>query len=177
VRILFLLLTLALNSVCIAQDAKVIFYTPTLPAKDAVRVGIVPVGAAPFPGWLWDASNRLAHFQIGRFVVFRFSPGKHVFSGSGSSKVASSNVLPLDLVAGGIYCVRLTAKYVNWVVLPVSSFNGEIAQVPCDKAVKDARNDKPLNQERIEKTALSKLNQLQELPNLPPHPDVILPDH
>lgn len=160
-----LFISSALNLACVAQSAKVIFYTPSLSAKDAAMTGIVPVGNAPFPGWLYDAGERLAHFQRGRFVILNLSPGKHTFSASGSSKKPSTKTLSLDLARGEQYCVRLRAKYVNWVVLPISSYEGEIEQVPCAKAVDEAQKDKALPLERIEKVTQGMLDPTQELPS------------
>ena len=107
-------LTLASTSASVAQTGIVTFYSDALPVKDAVRVSVVPAGKESFPGWLYDGSQRLAHFSAGRLATFHFEAGMHIFSASPSSKKPTSKVLQLEVRSGGNYCVRLSSQYVNW---------------------------------------------------------------
>jgi hypothetical protein len=164
----FLVLALALTSTCLAQTGKVTFYSDALPVKDAIRVGVVPAGKAPFPGWLYDGNQRLAHFSVGRFITLRLEPGTHLFSASSSSKKPASRGLQLEISSGGNYCVRLSSQYVNWVVVPVQSYQGRIEQVPCGKAIEEAGKTKPLDKGRVEKAAQDKLDPSQAFPKEQP---------
>jgi hypothetical protein len=148
----------------LAQTAKVTFYSDAIEAKDALRIGLVPAGNEPFPGWLYDGSDKLAHFLPGHFVTFHLQPGIHAFSASGSSKRPSSgvpqgnshrpsSVLHLEIERGENYCVRLSAKYVNWAVIPMQTYEPRIEQVPCNEEINEAKNTKPLDKKRIEKSA------------------------
>ena len=77
------LLTLALIAAatsCIAQTGTVTFYSIGMSANEVVKDAVVPVGTAPFTGWLFDGNKRLAHFQRGRFVSFRLAEGEHQFT-------------------------------------------------------------------------------------------------
>lgn len=160
----FLILALALNSTCPAQTGKVTFYCDGDTVKDSLKRGVEPVGRGPFPGWLYDGNERLAHFEAGRFITLRIEPGPHLFSASGSSKNPASRVLPLVITSGSNYCVRLSAQYENWIVLPLYSYQGRIEQVACDQAIKQAGKTKPLKRGRIDKAAQDKLDPVQEFP-------------
>jgi hypothetical protein len=68
---------------------------------------LIPVGTAPFTGWLFDGEQKVAHAQAGRFMSFRLVVGEHKFTVPYKSKGPGKTALHLKVENGGHYCVRL----------------------------------------------------------------------
>ena len=118
---------------CRAQTGRVTFYSIGLSAKQQVKDAVIPVGTAPFTGWLFDGSQRMMHAQSGRFMTFHLAAGEHQFTVPYHSSGPGKTTLHLR-VNGGHYCVRLSAKYVNTVVLPFRFLDSQVEQVSCQQA-------------------------------------------
>ena len=150
---------------CIAQTAKVTFYSHTMTRKEAAKVLTVPVGTEPFCGWIYDMDKKLANLWTAKFVTFSFDPGKHTFSSSKQPDKSPKSALELDLQKGETYCVRVTMKYENTVVLPLMAFSqARFTQIPCAQAKQEAQRLKPLAKKRVDKIALANWDSSQEFP-------------
>jgi len=147
----------ALTSVCFAQTGTVTFYSGNLPAKDALKTAIVPAGTEPFSGWLFDGDEKLARARIGRFMTFHITPGPHSFSATYRSDKPGTAIVHINVEADHHYCVRLSAKYANYYVVPLSSVSGRIDEVPCQKAFQEAGTIRPLETKHVEPAARGEL--------------------
>jgi hypothetical protein len=142
-----------LTPVGLAQTGTVTFYSAALPTKDALKTLAVPAGNMPFRGWLFDGEEKLAHARIGRFMTFHLTPGPHLFSATyGASQPGSATAL-INIQADHHYCVRLSARYESYYVVPLSSVAGRIDQVPCQQVFQEAGTTKPLEAKRVEPAA------------------------
>ena len=159
----FVACALLMGPVCLAQKARVVFYSDAFGVKNSLA-GIAPTSRQPFPGWLYEGDERLAHFRAGRFLVLDFEPGMHVFSANRSSDQSSPNVLALNLAADSTYCVRLSAAFVNWYPTGVQTYRGRMEAVPCGTATGAVQKMKTLDRKNLLKPAEDKLDQVQELP-------------
>ncbi len=150
---------------CMAQTAKVTFYSPTMTRKEAAKILTVPVGTEPFTGWIYETDKKLANIWIGQFVTFNFDPGKHTFSSSKQPAKSPKSALELDLQKGETYCVRVTMKYENTVVVPLMAFSqARFTQIPCAQAKQEAERLKPLAKKRVDKAALENWDLSQKFP-------------
>jgi hypothetical protein len=143
---------------CFAQTGTVTFYSIGLSPAQQVKVALVPAGAGPFTGWLFDGSQRMAHAQRGRFIAFHLATGEHQFTVPYKSSGPGKTALNLTVLGGGYYCVRLTAKYVNWIVAPVSFVDSRIEQVPCQQALKEAGGYKRIDIDRVDPPVRTELD-------------------
>jgi hypothetical protein len=155
---------LFVSAPCIAQTAKVTFYSPSMTRKEAAKILTVPVGTAPFYGWIYDMDKKLANIWTGKFVTFSFDPGKHTFSPSKQPDKSPKSALELDLQNGETYCVRLTMKYESTIVLPVGFSQARFTQIPCAQAKQEAQRLKALAKKRVDKDALANWDSSQEFP-------------
>jgi hypothetical protein len=121
--------------------------------KGGVKIAVVPAGKEPFTGWLFDGKERLAHAQSGHFMTFHLPAGPHTFSATYKSGLPGLAALQLNVESNQHYCIRLSANYVNYVVLPIQHVDSRIDQVKCQQALQEAGTSKPLGSERVEVTA------------------------
>jgi hypothetical protein len=139
-----------------AQTGTVTFYSIELSAMKQVRVALTPVGTVPFNGWLFDGDKRLVHATRGRFMSFQLPAGPHDFTvpykskGPGQKPCRPMDCLRLDVESGRHYCVRLSARDVNPVVVPIGIVNSKIEQVSCQDASQEARKYKRIDLNRVE---------------------------
>ena len=109
---------------CAGQTGSVTFYSIDLSVKQQVKVALAPVRMVAFTGWLFDGDKKLAHATRGRFMTFEVSAGPHLFTVPYKAKppdpkdCGPQDCLHLDVESGHRYCVRLSAKDVNAVVVP-----------------------------------------------------------
>ncbi len=161
----FLVLGLALGPVCMAQKARVVFYSNAYGVKSTVA-GLAPVSRQPFPGWLYEGDEKLAPFRAGRFVVLDFEAGTHVFMANHSSDQSSPNVLVLNVEADSTHCVRLSAEAVNWYLTGIQTYHGRIEEVPCGAVAGELQKMKALSTKRMPKPAQDRLDPVQEAPTV-----------
>jgi hypothetical protein len=156
------LLTLAilLPPCCLSQAGIVTFYSSNNPIKDQLKEPVTLSGQYPaFQGYLFDGEERLAHLSRGRFLTLRLPPGPHTFSAVYNSKKPGKAIVEINIQSREHYCVRLSTEYKNPAgpLLPVSLVNGQIEQVDCQQALKEAEKTKPLQVDRIDATTRDKL--------------------
>jgi hypothetical protein len=162
-----LTLTLAAVSVpCLAQagTGSVTFYSIGLSARDELRDAVVPVGAFSFTGWLFDGDHRMAHAQPGRFLTFHLPAGVHKFTVPYRSKAPRKTALQLTVEDGGHYYVRLDAKYINGVILPIMFLDSGIQEVSSDQALQQAGKYKRIDLKRIDPSVRAELDASPSLP-------------
>jgi hypothetical protein len=150
---------------CLAQTGIVTFYSCPFPFKDELKASLMPAGRIPFGGWLFDGKKRLAHASPGHFVRFRLATGQHTFSVPWKSKEPGKTVLRLNVEEGAHYCVRLSAKYVSPVLVPMVWVDSMIELVPCGQAFQEAGATKPLDSSRVDAHMRDKLDSLPSFPN------------
>lgn len=105
-------------------------------------------GTIPFRGKLFDGDHRLAEVVPGRFVSFNFPAGDHVFS-AGLRQLDDKTALHLTVKDGERYCIRLTEKYTNTILTPVSFTEGFLDEVDCQRAAKEAQDAKPIESKHV----------------------------
>jgi hypothetical protein len=103
-----------------------------------------------FTGWLFDGDKRIAHWSRGRFMTLRLAVGGHDFSVPYKSRGPEKTALHLDIENGRHYCVRLSARVLSPVLVPVAIVDSRIEALPCQKAVEETGRFKPLDLKRIE---------------------------
>jgi hypothetical protein len=150
---LLLLAMAVLTSSCIAQTGTVTFYSVGTTMRGGVAIAVVPAGKEPFTGWLFDGKQRLAHAQSGHFMTFDLPAGPHSFSATYKSDLPGLTVLQLNVERNQHYCFRLSANYVNYIVLPIQHVDSRIDQVTCQQAFQEAGTSKPLSSKRVDATA------------------------
>ena len=145
---------------CQSQTGTVTFYSSNNPIKDQLKEPITLSGQYPaFHGYLFDGEERLAHLNRGRFLTLRLPPGPHTFSAVYNSKKPGKAIVEINIQSGQHYCIRLSTKYKNPAgpLLPVSLVNGQIEQVDCQQALKEAEKAKPLPADQIDASARGEL--------------------
>jgi hypothetical protein len=153
-----------------AQTGTVTFYSIDLSAKKQVKTALAPVGMVPFTGWLFDGDKRLAHASRGRFMSFQLPAGPHDFTvpykskGPGTKPCQPMDCLRLDVESGGHYCVRLSAKDVNPIVVPIMFVDSRIEQVSCRDASQEAGKYKRIDLKRVEPAQRSALGASPDFP-------------
>jgi hypothetical protein len=153
-----------------AQTGTVTFYSIDLSAKQQVKVALSPVGTVAFTGWLFDSDKRLVHATRGRFMRFAFSAGPHEFTvpykakGPGNKACQPMDCLHLDIESGGNYCVRLSAKDVNAIIVPFGLVDSTIELVSCQAAFQEAGKYKRVDVKRVEPAARSALDASPDFP-------------
>jgi hypothetical protein len=161
-------LSLALTAVaipCLAQTGTVTFYSIGLSAKQQLKSTIVPVGTAPFTGWLFDGNQRMAHAQRESFMTFHLAAGEHQFTVPYDSKDPGKTALHLKVEDGSHYCIRLSAKYKSGSpLLPIAFLDSQIEQVPCQQALKEAGGYKPIDVKRVESAVRTELDSSPSFP-------------
>ena len=162
----FLTLTLVAVAIpCLAETGTVTFYSIGLQAKQQLKDAVVPVGVAPFTGWLFDGNQKMAHAQRERFMIFHLAAGEHRFTVPYDSKGPGKTALHLEVEGGGHYCIRLSAKYKSGsLLLPVSFLNSQIEQVACQQALKEAGSYKSIDVKRVDPAVQT---ELESSPNFP----------
>lgn len=139
-----------------AQTGTVTFYSIDLSAKKQVKTALAPVGTVAFTGWLFDGDKRLAHATRGRFMSFRLPAGPHDFTvpykskGPGRKPCQPMDCLHLDVEIGRHYCVRLSAKDVNPIVVPIMFLDSKIEQVSCQEASQEVGEYQRIDLKRVE---------------------------
>ena len=155
-----------LVSCCFAETGTVTFYSAGFPFKDQFKTAVTLKGIIPFSGWVFDGGQVLAHAEAGHFMTFHIPTGSHSFSVSYNRKHPGKTALiQLDIESGHNYCVRLSAKYANYVFVPVSNVNALIDQVDCRTAFHEAGDLKPLEIKRIENSSQTMLDTSNKFPN------------
>lgn len=153
-----------------AQTGTVTFYSIDLSAKKQVQTALAPVGTVAFTGWLFDDHSRVAHAARGRFMKFQLPAGPHNFSvpykssGPGNKPCQPMDCLHLEVESGKEYCVRLSAKDVNPIVVPIMVVDSRIEQVSCREASQEAGKYKPINLTRVEPTFRPALDSSSNFP-------------
>lgn len=167
VRLLVVLAALTSSCSCLAQTGTVTFYSANFPVKDQLKVAVTVKGTMPFTGWVFDAREALAHFQTGHFISLRLPSGLHSFSVSYTAKQpGKTQLIQLNIESGHNYCVRLSQKYVNMIVLPVGHVRGFIEAVSCKQAFREAGDSKPLEIKRVKKSAQGMLDTSDKFPDV-----------
>ena len=154
-----------------AQTGTVTFYSINLSIKKQVKTALAPVGTVPFGGWLFDGNDkRMAHASRGRFMSFQLPAGPHDFwapyrsKGPGKEPCQPLGCLHLDVESGRHYCVRLSAKDVNPIVVPLMYLHSRIEQVSCQEAFQEAGMYKRIDLKRIEPALRSVLDASPDFP-------------
>jgi hypothetical protein len=143
----------------------VTFYSIGLSGKQQVEAAVIPVGTAPFTGWLFDGDQKMAHVQGGRFMSFRLAFGEHQFTVPYKANGPGKTTLHLKVESGGHYCVRLSAKYKSGSpLLPVFFLDSQIEQVSCQQALKEAELYKPTDIKRIDPAVRGELESSTTFP-------------
>jgi hypothetical protein len=152
---------------CFAQTGTVTFYFAQPGIGQEIADGVLPFGKVSFTGFLYDGSQRMARARGGRFVIFRLPVGEHQFSASYRSLDPGDPAVHLNLADGGSYCVRLSATYKSGSpLIPLGVAHSVIEQVPCDQALKQAGNYKPLELKRIDPAAHEKMVSSRTFPKV-----------
>jgi hypothetical protein len=147
----------AAMATCDAQTGTVTFYSATFTVANQLKAGVVPAGRVPFAGWLFDGNQRLAHAKPGRFFTFRLPAGPHTFSATYKSAHPGSSTLQLNVEPDQHYCVNLSVRYLNYVVVPLSTVDSKLRALNCEEASQEASQSKPLELKRIDSQATDKL--------------------
>jgi hypothetical protein len=153
-----------------AQTGTVTFYSINLSAKKQIKTALAPVGTVPFTGWLFDGDKRLAHATRGRFMSFQLPAGSHDFTvpykskGPGRKPCQPTDCLQLEVESGRHYCVRLSAKDVNPIIVPIMFVDSRIEQVSCHEASQEAAKYKRIDLKRVEPALRSALDASPEFP-------------
>ena len=171
-RLLFLLATAFLTFVSRsgAQTGTVVFYSIDLSATKQVQTALAPVGTVAFTGWLFEDYQRVAHATRGRFMKFQVPTGPHNFSvpykstGPGTKPCQPMDCLHLEVEEGKEYCVRLSARDVNPIVVPIMLLDSRIEQVSCREASQEAGKYKPLDLKRVDPIFRSALDPSSNFP-------------
>lgn len=161
-----------LGSVCpaAAQMGTITFYSIDVSAKKGVEIALTPVGTVAFTGWLFDGDKSLAHATRGRFMTFRIPAGPHNFTvpykskGPGKKPCRPVDCLHLDVESGTHYCVRLSARDVNPIVVPIMFLDSRIEQVSCKDAAREAGKYKQLDPKRVDPAVRSALDTSPDFP-------------
>ncbi len=161
---LFALVLVCANGCCVAQTGTVTFYSPKTSAKQGLKDAVVPVGTIGFTGWLFDGDQRLAHAQIGRFMSFHLAAGEHQFTVPYHSNRPGKTLLNLEVESDGHYCVRLFAKYVSAVLLPIAHLDSQIEQISCQQAVQEAGSSRLIDAKRVDPAVQTELDSSPSFP-------------
>jgi hypothetical protein len=97
-------------------------------------------------------------------MTFHLTPGPHSFSATYGSGKPGSAIALIDIQADYHYSVRLSARYVNYYVVALSSVAGRIDQLPCQQAFQEAGTTKPLEAKRVEPAARLRLDSSASFP-------------
>jgi hypothetical protein len=154
----------------VAQTGAVTFYSISLSAGAQVKTALTLVGTVPFTGWLFDGGKRLAHATRGRFMTFQLPAGPHDFTvpysskGPGKIPCQPMDCLHLNVESGGHYCVRLSARDVNPIVVPIAFLDSRIEQVSCGDAFQEAGKYKRIDEKRVENAPRPALDASPDFP-------------
>jgi len=153
-----------------AQNGTVTFYSINLSAKKQVKIALTPVGTVPFTGWLFDGDRKLAHATRGRFMSVQLPAGPHDFTvpykskGPGKKPCQPMDCLHLYVESGRHYCVRLSAKDMNPIIVPIVFVKSMIEQVSCQEASQEAGKYKRIDLKRVEPGLRSALDASPDFP-------------
>jgi hypothetical protein len=153
-----------------AQPGFVTFYSISLSAKKQVKVALAPTGTVAFTGWLLDGDKKMAHATRGRFMTFQLPQGIHDFGayykvGDPRTRTCPAvDCLHLNVESGKHYCVRLSAKDRNAIVVPIMFLDSRIEQVSCQVAFEEAGKYKQTDLKRVEPAFASTLDSSPEFP-------------
>ncbi len=149
---------------CAAQTGTVSFYSIDLSVKRQIKTAVTPVGEVAFTGWVFDGDKKMAHAVRGRFMSFQLPTGPHEFwvpyksSGPPKKPCTPMDCLHLNIESGNRYCVRLSAKDVNAIVIPFMVLDSRIEQVSCDRAVQEAGGYKRIDPKRVDPSIQAQLD-------------------
>jgi hypothetical protein len=155
---------------CAAQTGTVTFYSIELSVKQQVKTAVAPVGMASYTGWLFDGDKKMAHAKRGQFMTFHLPAGTHEFVADYSSKgpvkkpCMPPHCLSLEIAGGSHYCVRLSAKDVNTIVVPILVVSSRIEQLPCGEAFQEAGKYKRIELKRVDSAAQTLLDVSPDFP-------------
>lgn len=155
---------------CAAQTGTVTFYSIDLSVKKQVKVALTPVGTVAFTGWLFDGDKKMAHATRGRFMTFQLSAGPHDFwvpyksKGPGKKPCMPMDCLRLDVASDRHYCVRMSAKDVNTIVIPLMFVDSRIEEVPCQQAAQEAGHYKRIDVKRVDPAVQPELDPSPDFP-------------
>lgn len=153
-----------------AQTGTVTFYSINLSAKKQIKTAFTPAGTVGYTGWLFDGDKRLAHATRGRFMTFQWSAGSHEFTvpytskGTGKKACPPMGCLHLNVESGGHYCVRLSARDFNAIVVPIMLVCGRIEQISCQDAFQEAGAYRQIDLKRVEPASRSALDASPDFP-------------
>jgi hypothetical protein len=150
---------------CAAQTGTVTFYSYATTVKQQVEAAVVPAGGTlSFGGWLYDGNRKMAHASRGRFLTFQASEGEHDFRISFNSKKPGKTSLHLMIEGGKHYCVRLSAKNLTPLVVPIAVLDLKIEQVSCTQAIQEASAYKRIDLKRVEPAVRADLDASSSFP-------------
>jgi hypothetical protein len=156
--ILFLVTLSVFASRGIAQTGTVTFYSIGGSFSQGLKASVVPTNVS-FTGWLFDGPQRLAHSSAARFVTFNLAAGEHSFTvpykAGGPGK---DPILRLQVESGEHYCVRLSALFQSWILLPTGTIDSRIEQVSCQEAFRQAAKYKQIDLKRIDPAVRKELS-------------------
>jgi hypothetical protein len=158
-----LFLTAACAFPCAAQTGTVTFYSYATTVKEQVE-SAPGGGTLSFVGWLYDGTRKMAHTSRGRFMTFKVSEGEHNFGITFSSKKPGKTSLPLMVESGKHYCVRLSAKNLTPLLVPIAVLDLKIQQVSCTQAVQEASTYKRIDLKRVEPALQADLDAAASFP-------------
>jgi hypothetical protein len=157
-----------------AQTGAVTFYSIAVSAKRQVKIALTPTGRVAFTGWLFDGDRRMAHATRGRFMTFHLPTGEHDFTVPYKSRGPGKNLksppqgrddlLHLQVESGGHYCVRLSAKDVNPIVVPIMFVESKIERVSCQEAFQEAGTYKRIDLKRVDPAVLPEFDNSPDFP-------------
>jgi hypothetical protein len=136
--------------------------------KKQVKTALTPVGEVAFTVWVFDGDKKMVHAVRGRFMTFQLPAGSHDFwvpyksSGPPKKRCTPMDCLHLDIESGNRYCVRLSAKDVNAIVVPFMFLDSRIEQVSCQQAVQEAGGYKRIDLKRVDPAVQAELENSPE---------------
>jgi len=117
-----------------------------------------------FTGWVFDGNKKMVHAVRGRFMTFQLAAGPHDFwvpyksSGPPQKPCMPMDCLHLEIENGNRYCVRLSAKDVNAIVVPFMILDSRIEQVSCRQAAQEAGRYKRIDLKRVDPAVQAELD-------------------
>ena len=83
-------------------------------------------------------------------MTFQVVAAEHDFKISFSSRKAPSSSVHLIVEPGKHYCVRLSAKNLTPLIVPIQMLYGKIEEIPCTQAIQEASAYKRVDLKRVD---------------------------